>query len=160
MHKPSRKGKRNPTLRLKACGRIDVVMQAAVQAAVAEWKPTREDLEWLNAVQWEREDGKWEQHDMGAPGDDEDVEMADEREAAAPHDDERKEHAAMAVGGVAVEQQQRCPACGKMRAARDLGYHLQAHLRPRDRHRLCEGKRRWRWMRSLLLLTYRRSGSV
>ena len=78
-------------------------MQAAVQAAVAEWKPTREDLEWLNAVQWEREDGKWEQHDMGAPGDDEDVEMADEREAAATHDDERKEHAAMGVGGLLKE---------------------------------------------------------
>jgi len=84
------KGVTIPSLRFKACGRMDVAMQAAVQVAVAEWNPTREELEWLNAVQWEREDGKWEQHDMPhgrAPGDGEDVEMADERGAAAPHDD-------------------------------------------------------------------------
>ena len=137
-----------------------VVMQAAAEGQ-AVWLP--EEVEWLLRALLEEpaEEAQrnWVPHG-DAPGNDEDVEMADEREAAAPHDDERKEHAAMAVGGVAVEQQQRCPACGKMRAARDLGYHLQAHLRPRDRHRLCEGKRRWRWMRSLLLLTYRRSGSV
>ena len=40
-------------------------------------------------------------------------------------------------------KQQLCSACSTLRSTKTFAYHLQSHLRPQDRRRICDG----RWQR-------------